>query len=113
MLYDPKWQIPTKTRSRPSIAGLIAWLEEQPAETKYEWMSPMGCLVCKYYEAEGFQEWGDRKWFYRDAFGGSVDDYHFVGGTAPWTFGAALARARVLRRARAANVKVILITNRD
>jgi hypothetical protein len=36
MLYDRKWDRKI-TRAEPSLPGLIKWLENQPAETEYDW----------------------------------------------------------------------------
>lgn len=90
MLYDPKWEAPVKVEPY-SIEGLIAWLEKQPADTEYDWPDTHGCLACKYLEGIGRRE-------LREGTLGSVFKnnwtYHQVCAVEPWTFGAALKRAR-------------------
>jgi hypothetical protein len=93
MLYNPNW-------SKPSLAGLIAWLETQSAEHSYHYMDCDGmCLFGQYMASLGI------KWR-ADPAGGLITPYWHtlkaVGGfeaqtiaaNAPHTFGAALDRAR-------------------
>ena len=100
MLYDPKWKKPTDIFS---LESLIAWLEQQPSNTSYNWYEPRSCLVCMYLQdATGESE----PWYlpnheskkYSDVFP-THDLYLKVGGTLPWTFGAALNRARAANSA--------------
>jgi hypothetical protein len=91
MLYDPTWN---KT---PSCAGLIAWLETQDPERTYDWLAMKGCLICFYYDALGINDFSDvNRPMYEETFS-RVEQYYAVCETEPWTFGAALARARLLR----------------
>lgn len=97
MLFDPKWEQQTKPDVF-SLAGMIAWLEQQPPETAYNWKDIHGCLACRYLQANGFispaGEVGDR---FQDTCGGS-DGYGKIAlgslGDEEWTYGAALKRAR-------------------
>lgn len=36
-----------------SLEGLIAWLEQQPGETKYDYADPRDCLLCRYFRDRG------------------------------------------------------------
>jgi len=93
MLYDPKWE-------KPTVAGLIAWLETQPAEGEYYYLNCSGeCLFGQYMTSLGI-DWSGlhcRQSPY-------IDTLHSMGGLrvqkiaseGPWTFGAALNRARAL-----------------
>lgn len=86
-----------------SLEGLIAWLETQDPETTYAFSLAQSCLVALYVEGVGGK-------FQRDA----LDPEYVVGNRrlsawthdmgrlidvavdVPWTFGAALDRARKL-----------------
>lgn len=98
MLYDPKWNKPEVKADPFTLESLIAWLEMQPGEKTYNWFDIKDCLACKYLEAAGIEEpWG--KIVYTTIFG-SEPAYHEIAGTRPWTFGAALSRARARALAR-------------
>jgi len=94
MLYDPKWEKPKADVF--SLEGLIAWLEKQPADEVYDWYDIDGCVLCQYLQGAGgyaepaaypgltlstIKNWGQQGYFE-------------ICGTAPFTFGAALVRAR-------------------
>jgi hypothetical protein len=92
MLYDPKWEVPTAPVV--SLEGLIAWLETQKPRRTYKFDCLNGtCLFSLYTVARGIKyslfdatpEWHElhKRW-------ASVASKH------PWTFGAALKRARAL-----------------
>lgn len=93
---------PGKTVADPfSLESLISWLEKQPAGKTYAWYSVYGCLVCQFYQAHGIAApWGNLATGYDRPFDrglGKTDAhlrYHAVGHPKPWTFGAALSRAR-------------------
>lgn len=65
MLYDPKWQ-KTETKSDPfSLESLIAWLEKQPANASYCYLSNGECLLAHYFSEAGFRNvrmWTDGFW---------------------------------------------------
>lgn len=72
-----------------SLRGLIAWLEMKPAETAYNWLSIDHCVVAQYLR--------DKTGKNNPAGAYSFDrlpKYFEVACELPWTFGAALARAR-------------------
>lgn len=37
-----------------SLESLIAWLEKQPADKEYFYSNPYNCLLCQYFEANGY-----------------------------------------------------------
>lgn len=99
MLYDPKWEVQTKPDVF-SLENLIAWLEKQPTTAVYNYVDCGGrCLFGQYMAAHGFP-WkmvigmnildtgGD------DGFRFKQFVYDRIATQKPWTFGAALERAR-------------------
>lgn len=98
MLYDPKWEKQTKADPY-SLGSLIAWLEKQPAGKRYDFHDCNGgCLIGMYYIANGVHNKSrDDYRPYTAVFGGSHDLYGQVAATLPYTFGAALERARAAR----------------
>ena len=89
MLYDPKWEIEVKADPL-SLEGLIAWLEKQPADMTYDWHDCKGaCLVGIYFASIG-HPWSAVSYVRFTNY----DTRTHVAGTEPFTFGAALARAR-------------------
>lgn len=84
-----------------SLEGLIAWLETQPPETEYDFRDILDCLLCRYGRAAGLNV--------HSAGGSDIVRYRQDGSTErsagfakdvasdlPWTYGAALTRARAL-----------------
>src|SRR5580692_2560798 len=56
MLYDPKWEKPAETKADPfSLATLIAWLERQSPDARYDYACNGHCLLAQYFCAHGFQ----------------------------------------------------------
>lgn len=98
-LDQTNWKQDTETKPDVfSLEGLIAWLEKQPEETTYVWHNCRGgCLIGMYFTALGIQNKIFRP-AYADLFYPRFPDgsYHRVCMTTPWTFGAALSRARAL-----------------
>jgi len=93
MLYDPKW-------NKPSLAGLIAWLKTMPPEQTYNFAKCDGtCLFGQYMSSIGIG-WTDdmgsnSRTPYTDTLrtmGGF--EVQIIASTSPFTFGAALERAR-------------------
>jgi len=49
MLYDPRWDY----RNALTVKNLIAWLETQDPDTKYDYCNPSTCLVAKFLYCMG------------------------------------------------------------
>lgn len=97
---EPKWPL--------NLQGLIAWLETQDPDTKYNWQDVYHCLVARFL----ISSIGTRKsgLNYEQICGGMMN-YHFVGSNnhghptggsehPDWTFGKALARAKQVQDRR-------------
>src|SRR6266550_4607396 len=97
MLYDPKREY--KTVNPCTNESLIAWLETMPAKGKYDYYDCKGkCLYGLYMAAHGIL-WKESGGDSNTASGPERADfckhvYSYVGVSLPWTFGAALERAR-------------------
>jgi hypothetical protein len=97
MLYDPKWE--QQTKADPfTLESLIAWLEKQPAATEYRYADIYGCLICKYLTAINipFHSAGGCN-FQPAALCEpriALNGFGPVTSKPPYTFGAALTRAR-------------------
>jgi hypothetical protein len=96
MLFDPNWTHPDIQLGPVSLKGFIGWLETMPPGAEYDYRMPRTCALGQYQEASGFS--GDEviinlgtsnltKW---------QRDLDHIVLTLPWTFGAALSRARAL-----------------
>ena len=85
MLYNPKWDL-------MSLESLIAWLEQQPADGTYDWQYPERCLIACYLTGKlgTLPE-------YSVSLYQSMPHYHAVAAQEPWTFGAALERAKAVQ----------------
>ena len=100
MLYDPKWE--QQTKADPfTLHSLIAWLEKQPANEAYCYLSGH-CLFDQYFEGIGMPV---------DGVGGTYIRFKSnprlkvplgilqnIPMYTPHTFGAALERARAVAR---------------
>jgi len=97
MLYDPKW---TETETDPlSLESLIAWLEKMPPRKHYDYNDCQGkCLYGLYMAANGVDWEHSGACSTRDSGQARADFcslvYDRVASQRPWTFGAALIRAR-------------------
>lgn len=94
MLYDPKWEIET----RPSLEGLIAWLETKDPNEAYVWKNCDGdCLIGQYWNslgismAVGSYMQVNGQFLYDSLTSPNGDDGIAI--TQPHTFGGALERA--------------------
>lgn len=95
MLYDPKWEVQTKADPF-QLGTLIAWLEKQPANETYCYMSHGQCLLAQYFRAMGFDV-GRIGGFSVILDGEKIflpQDFSNIPLFEPRTFGGALARAR-------------------
>lgn len=100
MLYDPKWGKTTKADPF-SLKSLIAWLEQQPAAGKYCYSESGHCLLARYLTAMGFEGVGISPWTYRHLPDREdrkelPDGWNNIAFGYPFTFGAALERARAV-----------------
>jgi hypothetical protein len=82
---------------------LIAWLEMQPADTRYDYCDPYKCLVAQYLQAHGL---GRRDSGLTTSNLFSLGWYDIV-SAHPRTFGAALDRARKLLPEKKTDISVI------
>lgn len=100
MLYDPKWEQQAETRAKPSLAGLIAWLETQDPAEPYRYSCIDGsCLIDQYLTyATGKPSLPDPATHWPVC--GGADNYWNIASPWPQTFGAALERARKITAAR-------------
>lgn len=98
MLARPEWNKAPKVKPQ-SLEGFIAWLEQQSADTEYEWMARCSCVVAQYRlfvfgTNEGIT-------LLSDMLGeDSLVEYLKIGSTESHTFGAALQRAREIQSRR-------------
>lgn len=92
MLFNPKWDKRAETKADPfDIRTLLAWLEKQPAKRRYDWGNCKGeCLFGQYMAAHGIA-WSDATYLRLSRLVGIE-----IARETPWTFGAALERARAL-----------------
>ncbi|MBR2118463.1 MAG: hypothetical protein IJ935_07295 [Afipia sp.] len=98
MLYDPKWEKNSETKTDPfSLESLIAWLEKQPADKAYNFCDKQNCLIAQYLQAAGVEQYE-----LSSAEVASLGWMQIVNPKAyvP-TFGAALERARAALADRA------------
>ena len=99
MLYDPKWE--TEVKADPfSLESLIAWLEKQPVDKVYDFNDcGGGCLLEQYAAAMGIPDECGRYGKLDDLFDRGVSPRHrpAIAVQKPWTFGAALARAKAVQ----------------
>ena len=81
-----------------SVEDLVAWLETKELEGKYDFMSNSECLLCQYLTARLGMSVSIGGTYWRFAGGKECTDLtkemRDIAVTAPWTFGAALTRAR-------------------
>ncbi len=92
-----------ETTTKPDIYALptlIAWLETMPIDEEYNWNNCQGaCLIGQYMAAQGIG-WYEKLNGRSDAYSAFCDlthvDWSPIALRRPWTFGAALARAKAL-----------------
>jgi hypothetical protein len=88
MLYDKKWDAkPDLEYQGITLSGFIAWLEQQPADKEYNYFRSDLCAAAQYLQSQGRRgqdciiqlplNWLNEIVMFK-----------------PWTFGAALDRAR-------------------
>jgi hypothetical protein len=99
MLYDKRWDKPGVKVDQLKIESLIEWLETMPPRKEYPYHNCNGaCLLGQYLTACGFNWEKQIKGAHGYDIPGVNDfkDYVYlhVACSRPWTFGAALERAR-------------------
>jgi hypothetical protein len=93
MLYDPKWKQKT---TMPSLEGLIAWLETQDLSTSYNYFAPYNCVMGRYIQSCGVEDFG----FSPDELRNLHPSFNDIAQDSAnllqedWTYGGALKRAR-------------------
>lgn len=92
MLCDPRWNAETDPFS---LDSLIVWLENQPAGKQYDFNDRRGrCLLCQYLaDAMPRLHWS-RAYIKLTRLNRATET---LARQTPWTFGAALERARALQ----------------
>lgn len=82
-----------------SLHGLVAWLGQQETQARYDFDNCRGaCLLSQYLKASGAHYFGDGQYYdLCQALGrGNSSDGQAIASNEPWTYGAALSRARQL-----------------
>jgi hypothetical protein len=69
-----------------TIDALVKWLEAQRPDQEYMWQDPTYCLVGHYLRDHG-SSWGSVAY-------SELPHYDEIAGAKPWTYGAALERAK-------------------
>ncbi len=96
MYFDPQCKQEIKPEVY-SLQGFIAWLEIQPAHLTYHWPDPCSCASHAYLVGVGERSVSGRNKTPGATLGSVFPHsraYHKICRTEPWTFGAALIRAR-------------------
>lgn len=97
MLYDPKWEPEVKVDPL-KLESLIAWLEKQPAHGEYSYWDCCGkCLLDIYLADVTCKPSTPAPETHHRTCGGH-QNYTRIAMMRPWTFGAALDRARALSK---------------
>jgi hypothetical protein len=96
MLYDPRWEQKTdRELFGISLRAMIAWLETKPADEEYDYIDAPRCAIAQYLQAQGRSEDDSVVDFWPTPEPSQKDYWLFdIACTVPWTFGAALERAR-------------------
>lgn len=86
MLYNKRWERPQTTQDSFSLENLIAWLEKHPADQAYNFYDCQGgCLIDQYLgKRTTAEEYRNVPFLFRGT----------IAATSPYTFGAALERAK-------------------
>ncbi len=92
MLYNKRWD-----KTDPlTLDGLIKWLKMQHPKGGYNFHSAGTCLLDQYIKyATGKSGYSGHLHF---KICGGDDQYMKIAGEKPWTFGAALKRAKAVRK---------------
>ena len=92
MLFDPKWEVKTDPFT---LSGLIAWLEKQPPDAGYNYGNCAGaCLLDRYITSVTGKPSRPTALHWTICGDELGEGYAKIAFLKPWTFGAALERAR-------------------
>lgn len=53
MLYDPKWEKTDRVFQGVSLRAFAEWLEKQPADKTYSYITPHECAIAQYLQSTG------------------------------------------------------------
>lgn len=87
-----------------SLEAFTDWLATMPADGEYDYTACMTCAFSQYLTAIGLKPAGVGPGYWRQRGADSLrhrplpDGVEEIVYTTPWTFGAALSRARELQR---------------
>jgi hypothetical protein len=101
MLFNPNWKTETKEEKFEGVSrsGIIAWLEQQNPDQIYDYADPMSCAAAQYKRAMGYSGNDVIVCFGVCPMPGDAGFWLCeILGHSPYTFGAALSRARRLKR---------------
>lgn len=96
MLYDPKWEVKTKTDPL-TLQALISWLEQQPKDQNYDYGCNGHCMLAQYFQHCGIANSVGGQSFQPNGGGPRVSlpvSFRHIAIDSPRTFGGALTRAR-------------------
>ncbi len=96
MLNNTDWQKPKVQADVFSLGSLIAWLEKMPATRRYCYNDCGRCLHAQYFAAAGklVEGLGNVTVTFDGVVHPISDTFHEIAVGSPWTFGAALDRAK-------------------
>lgn len=99
MLYSPNWDKQSETKVDPfKLETLIAWLEKQPGDRRYDYTCSGRCLLAQYFTAMGFEDINVQPGFFFTKKDSATYEFprtfERVAIEDKLTFGAALLRAR-------------------
>ena len=91
MFLETKQDGEQHTKTRLCVRDMVAWLETQPAEQRYDYNDCEGrCLVGLYAAARGY-DWRKDSLIFHSSF--DLLNHIACDVSDEWTFGAALKRA--------------------
>lgn len=95
MLYDPKWETPEVKADPMKLESLIAWLEKQSADKRYEFWCTK-CLLGQYFTDYGYdvKMMGTAMVIHASGHFDLPKGFNRLAQAQPHTYGAALNRAR-------------------
>lgn len=99
MLYDKRWDAKIEQKADPlSPAAFVAWLEtKKPTERYNYWNCNGGCLLDQFLKHAGMDDSGESYRMISSSKIGTTE-YGYLACNWPFTFGAALERARAALR---------------